>query len=107
MPIQYALMILLIFLFHTYLENLSMTLWGHGYVNVIDAGSEYVGPCYYVNMSEFVEPRCYLMLLIPVATLWEPWYYVKVSEGVGPLYYFNVIDAGSESFRAPEISCRN
>ena len=37
-----------------------MTLWGHNYVNVIDAGSKYVGPCYYVNVSEFVEPRCYV-----------------------------------------------
>ena len=40
-----------------------MTLWSHGYVNVIDAGSEYVGPSYYVNMSEFVEPRCYLIVI--------------------------------------------
>ena len=40
-----------------------MNLWGHGYVNVIDAGSEYVGLWYYVNVSEFVGPLCYINVI--------------------------------------------
>ena len=63
-----------------------MTLWGHGYVNVINASSKYVGPCYYVNLSEFVEPS---MLLMPVCKYVGSWYYANGSEVVGPLCYVN------------------
>ena len=82
-----------------------MTLWGHNYVNVIDAGSKYVGPCYYVNVSEFVEPRCYVNAIDAGMQICGVMVLCQWKRSCGAIILYQSIPVASHS--GPESSCPN